>query len=1135
MTPEDDQIVGELVNKGMLEAQVNSELSKRDLRRVVSVLKDPQLDLKEKLKYAEKNGVRGVRYSDGRKFRIDTYMDMAVTSRTRSAMSIGTLTASERRGILAYRISDGPECGLTSHNDGQTANGMVVSKEDAMTYVLSHPYCVREFIPLKDEKKPSPVNLALGLRRRLAGAIPLGLPPAPALAAGAVGGIGIFLMTDANLRRKLIDVALKTNPLRKMFEIKLKQVFSLMERQGLAEVFDIVTGQPLPLTIDMIREEVASYADEVIEEVRDIPEHVAQILNLSVDTTKKVVGDTYEFFSDFTRFGRASAVAPPGIVPGHLPQIVDEFGTSAARFSPRDFVRLQIPKPEWREGWIGLPLPNARLRIPPSIARRLGIDLPGGVRLSIPQIGDRILRDRAFRVALHPSRLIRVTGTIRPLWDHLGDAQSWRDVLRFIPNFRINPNGMLRAGFRFVDGKLLPNLSLVGKGPIRIFTKLNAGGSLTTQLRLVTKGWFNFSINTNLNLDVIREAMGKYGLLDLRDFTTVTGVRRQFELARVALRGQLSELEWHDFNIRSLAAELRIYGWSVFDISRVFRIKWEDSLALIRRAEEFLGETLDRAMVWYRQRRFGADILDFGIRRRIDLYGKDPSIALQRHRLSESLFPDRTSIEFGSDTLVQRSQKKIFEDAGRVARAMEELFPGSRGVEFTQVLNNDFMAYYNYVARQIRISESMRNEYLGKSLQEFGNSARVRHFFRGLDPLDHMATITHEFGHHLDGQLTTMERFDLWMKIRESSGWKKLPIPKTLRDLMVADYSQASRAAMQLVRESIADQISEAWHAELVHNARFVAKDLGSYATKNVQELIAESFSSYMHGRTPTALGQKVGSYFLEKFGVSAPRRSPDGPFWWEQFVKRGLLGESGAERMSQQEIIQDLSNTIDSHLVLRDIFQIWKRSLETEIQDSVRQYTTSAYNLINTLSRRGSFDTLSENMFNWWSGLLPRHIRDEFGFPTKVVDKDLLLEATSRWGMDLDLALSRAHLPEEVVVWRGVTEEAMPSYVFDAFDTSSPQNEALLLLNGKEFVDKGFVSTTLSKERAVNWALDQSVGAILYRITVPKGYQAAYLTEVLSQVNTEWELLLKRGTRFRVTGVDLISRPEIVNLEVLP
>jgi hypothetical protein len=47
-------------------------------------------------------------------------------------------------------VVDGPECGWTSHPDGDLAHGSIRTVDDCSAYPLAHPGCIRSFVPRPD-------------------------------------------------------------------------------------------------------------------------------------------------------------------------------------------------------------------------------------------------------------------------------------------------------------------------------------------------------------------------------------------------------------------------------------------------------------------------------------------------------------------------------------------------------------------------------------------------------------------------------------------------------------------------------------------------------------------------------------------------------------------------------------------------------------------------------------------------------------------------------------------------------------------------------------------------------------------------------------------------------------------------
>jgi hypothetical protein len=50
--------------------------------------------------------------------------------------------------IVGMRCTDGDDCGVTSHDDPEKANGREFTLEEAEAYPLAHPNCVRQFTPI---------------------------------------------------------------------------------------------------------------------------------------------------------------------------------------------------------------------------------------------------------------------------------------------------------------------------------------------------------------------------------------------------------------------------------------------------------------------------------------------------------------------------------------------------------------------------------------------------------------------------------------------------------------------------------------------------------------------------------------------------------------------------------------------------------------------------------------------------------------------------------------------------------------------------------------------------------------------------------------------------------------------------
>lgn len=98
-------------------------------------------------KLLEKYKVHAVVYADGSKHGIGDYSDMLIRTKGANAYNLGTLNFGGRTGTKWYEIADGFGCGMSSHDDPDKANRTIRSAEECAAYTLSHPRCLRSFLP----------------------------------------------------------------------------------------------------------------------------------------------------------------------------------------------------------------------------------------------------------------------------------------------------------------------------------------------------------------------------------------------------------------------------------------------------------------------------------------------------------------------------------------------------------------------------------------------------------------------------------------------------------------------------------------------------------------------------------------------------------------------------------------------------------------------------------------------------------------------------------------------------------------------------------------------------------------------------------------------------------------------------
>lgn len=89
--------------------------------------------------------INSVTYQDGSKRSLKTYSEMLIRTKTANAFNKGSLTFAVEAGVGVFEIFDGAQCGLTSHDDPQKANGLIVDAKTANENPISHPNCRRAF------------------------------------------------------------------------------------------------------------------------------------------------------------------------------------------------------------------------------------------------------------------------------------------------------------------------------------------------------------------------------------------------------------------------------------------------------------------------------------------------------------------------------------------------------------------------------------------------------------------------------------------------------------------------------------------------------------------------------------------------------------------------------------------------------------------------------------------------------------------------------------------------------------------------------------------------------------------------------------------------------------------------------
>jgi len=109
-----------------------------------------------------KQGIHSVVYKDGSVHGLREYGQMTIRTISATAYNEGTLNAAHSLGVTYWEVFDGPDCGWTTHEDPETALGKIVTRDEALSWPISHPNCRRSFGARPDLVDPAAAAAAQG-------------------------------------------------------------------------------------------------------------------------------------------------------------------------------------------------------------------------------------------------------------------------------------------------------------------------------------------------------------------------------------------------------------------------------------------------------------------------------------------------------------------------------------------------------------------------------------------------------------------------------------------------------------------------------------------------------------------------------------------------------------------------------------------------------------------------------------------------------------------------------------------------------------------------------------------------------------------------------------------------------------
>lgn len=386
------------------------------------------------------------------------------------AFNEGLMAAWSSRGVQYLSVIDGPECGWTSHDDPEIANGKVVTLEEALQYPVAHPFCRRSFVPIANpdegKRRRDETNKASKLNAKTVAALG---SAGVATAAAAYLGLTAEILTP-NLQGTVGDIALNAigqglrRVLERMMAIKDRVIATLSKRftaagfeQRLTAIAaEIAEGEGLdPQEVrNAIVAQVHREADEFAES-NAISLLTRRVIQVPAQAPARVVGDRIGLFEGYYRQTFSNEVLDGVAGADKVAELLNNQGFihqaifNSTRFQGK-FFRFTLPRINTIEG----------------------------------NTGKRIT-SRYGRMSLAPNNLFHLHASFKP--------EGIDNALRMITNLKINPNGMVRMGFvKGEDGIISPNLSFVPKGPLRVYSRANRASATVKrtveQWEWVTRG-----------------------------------------------------------------------------------------------------------------------------------------------------------------------------------------------------------------------------------------------------------------------------------------------------------------------------------------------------------------------------------------------------------------------------------------------------------------------------------------------------------------------------------------------------------------------------------------------------------------------------------------------------------------------
>lgn len=539
-SPADRRIYRGIARDGRSAMLRSHQTARADSRRAMSKLY--RATGREAEAFARTDGIKAHTYADGRKYSLDGYAQQRLRSDGSRAYNAGVLHGGRAAGVRYYEVEDGPECGWSSHDDPERADGKLVTADEGMTYLIAHPSCVRRFVPRRDltRRKHAQQRVrqrAQNIQEKL---ISLNLRNTMTLKNATA------LIDKQQLMFSIsMDQLMKAQPIFKEFERRLQFFAHEMQvrrevRRGLEEIekFRRQPHEPLKITAEEVADEVVVAGEQFAMAGRPLPQYTQRILGVTDDMGERAVGDRLYLFNQFNDIRKRSHM------PAHVVENIHDFEESF-----RDTF-LRVARNSVSSG--GLKPPPAG---------------PGGIlpKLTFPRVGAPGSKHTSARIIWTDNPIVRVTTTFTELsrgmtledWRRIWDYFDFRDWERLFPllkteiieNLRavgqsaqhrvtFNPHGLFRMGLSRdpVTNELIPDFRLVPGKIISVGTEYSRSVGMYTKqdfLEIIRNRGQQIeapgftSLRNDLSLDELRFLAAQRGWPDPEGMDYVTLRRLQ--------------------------------------------------------------------------------------------------------------------------------------------------------------------------------------------------------------------------------------------------------------------------------------------------------------------------------------------------------------------------------------------------------------------------------------------------------------------------------------------------------------------------------------------------------------------------------------------------------------------------------